>query len=429
MSQTADATRFRSGGLASFLAFSGQPSRRTSRALILAVFVASAAFGVVSGDRLRYPDEYDYNRLAQSLQSGKGYLDSQDRPTAARPPGWPFLLSWIYRTWDRPLAAKLINALAYAATAWLLSIWVARIVPAGRIFVPLLFLMYPLGLHAASTLYPQTLGAALLSAILILLDGRRHVAATTGVAGVLLGLLVLAIPAFLLVTPLILLGIFLPDRRRPARVVCRSALLLVCTVAVIAPWTLRNARVFGRFIPVSTNSGENLLFGNSENTGPNSGVNVDIMHYRKQVRELDEAEIDARFRQFAVDWIRGHPGAAAKLYVLKALNYFNFRNELYVKTEESRLKDAVMFVSYYPLLLIAIVRLGLYHRRRLSPTEVMLYVLYFGNAFASAVFFTRIRFRVPFDALLIAIVAVALGLLLREVMAAGERKLPDRGLS
>ena len=397
-----------------------QYSRQISRVLILLAFLAAGALGLAGGDQLRYPDERDYHWLAKSLLSGNGYADAEGRPTAYRPPGWPLILSGIYSLWDRPLAAKLFNAVAHAGAAWLLAIMVARISPRGRVLAPLLFLLYPLSLHVASTLYPQTVGAFLLLAILLLLDSRRRVAAAAVAAGLLFGLLVLAIPAFLLVVPLILAGMWISDRRRPARLAGRSALFLLCAALVVAPWTLRNARVFGEFIPVSTNSGKNFLLGNSEKTRPNSGVNVGLKHYRDEVRGLNEPETDARLRQLAIEWIRNHPGAAAKLYVLKTLNYFNFRNELFVKSEQNRRNEIIMFVSYYPLLALALLRLGLVRRYRPSAAEVKLYLLYFGNAFASAVFFTRLRFRVPFDPILIAIVAVFLGLWAR-TMVAGAR--------
>jgi hypothetical protein len=44
-------------------------------------------------------------------------------------------------------------------------------------------------------------------------------------------------------------------------------------------------------------------------------------------------------------------------------------------------------------------------RMPLKRVEVLVYVLYFGNAFVSAVFFTRLRFRIPYDVMLMPITA------------------------
>lgn len=192
-------------------------------------------------------------------------------------------------------------------------------------------------------------------------------------------------------------------------------LFLLFAALVVVPWTTRNACVLGGFTPVSTNSGINLLLGNSENAGSNTGVNVDISRYLEATKALSEKEKDVRLRQYAISWIRENPRAAINLYFFKLLNYFNFRNQLYVKTEGRHTRDIIMFLSYYPLLFLAALRLLMYKKRPISSSEAILYLIYFGNAFVSAIFFTRIRFRIPFDTLLIAIGAATLGLIVREI--------------
>ena len=343
------------------------------------------------------------------MLEGKGYANEEGDPTAYRPPGWPFVLTAVFSIYDHPLAAKLLNAIALAGTAWLLSSLVARNAAHGQIFVPLILLIYPLVWYTATTLYPQIFGAALLAAILVLLNQDVRSVARCSIAGLLLGFLILNIPAFLLLTPLILTGLYLSNTNAPALIAKRSVLILCCAAAVVVPWTMRNAYTLQAFVPVSTNSGINLLLGNSENTGPNKGVNVDISHYQNQTQEMSEVQKDKHYRKAAVSWILTNPSAAATLYVRKVLNYFNFRNELHVASEQSRLKDIVLFLSYYTLLFIVVMRILAFRRIPFCPAEWMLYVLYFGNALVSAIFFTRIRFRVPFDILLIAMVAIFLG--------------------
>lgn len=390
-------------------------SRLVSAGLAVAVFVLCSGLGLAGGGHFRYPDEHDYDRLARNIVEGRGYVDLEGRPTAYRPPGWPLVLAGVYGVWKHPLAARFANATFHGLTAWLLAILAARILPEGRIFAPLLVLLYPLGAYTAATLYAQTLGTLLLVAMLLLLDNGRSRVAAAAAAGVLLGALILTIPAFLLLLPLLLAGVLSVNRRAPSAALGRGAVLLVCAAAVVLPWSIRNTRQMGRFVPVATNSGVNLLLGNSEHTRPNAGVNVDIARYRAQVLGLDEAAADRQLQRFAVDWMVRHPARAARLYLRKVLNYFQFRNELHVQSEQGRWKDAIVFASYYPLLLLALLRLLWCFRRPLCATEVMLYLLYFGNAFASAIFFTRLRFRVPFDALLAVLAAGAIGMLVRSL--------------
>ena len=119
-------------------------------------------------------------------------------------------------------------------------------------------------------------------------------------------------------------------------------------------------------------------------------------------RQLDEFERDRYYRDAAFDWVGDHPGAAATLYVRKVANYFNFRNDLYVDEEASPLKDLVSALSYLPLLALLAVRLAVVRRFPLSRLEALIVALYLSNALFLALFFTRVRFRLPLDLLLIA---------------------------
>jgi hypothetical protein len=388
--------------------------------IVFAVFLLGTALALRSGNAMRFPDELDYHKLAQSILAGDGYVSENGSPTAYRPPGWPYVLAAIYALSPHPLAVKLFNAAAYALTAWLLSCATAKFFKFSRIIAPLLMIMYPVGLYAASTLYPQTFGALLFLIVLLLLTRKNMAILSATVAGFVFGGLVLSIPAFLLSTPLLFIGMFLFRQCRFKLLFYSGSLFILLMSSVIAPWTIRNALVFSSFIPVSTNSGINMLLGNSKNTGPNSGVNVDISHYRVEANGMNEADKDRYFRRCALSWIKNNPGAATKLYALKVLNHFAFRNKLYVKSEGTHLRDMVMFFTYYPLLLIALVRLAWFRKCPLSLFETFLYIVYFGNAFVAAIYFTRIRFRLPFDPLLIGIVSLALGRWLQNTIEPAE---------
>jgi len=67
-----------------------------------------------------------------------------------------------------------------------------------------------------------------------------------------------------------------------------------------------------------------------------------------------------------------------------------------------------MLITYGPLLLLFASRVLLVKLFRPSAFETLLGALYVCSALTTAVFFTRIRFRLPFDFLLIIIVAMFL---------------------
>ena len=70
-----------------------------------------------------------------------------------------------------------------------------------------------------------------------------------------------------------------------------------------------------------------------------------------------------------------------------------------------------MFLTYYPILLCLIFRLFYIHKQPLSRVEVLFVLIYFGSAFFYSVFIPRIRYRLPFDVLLIAHVGIIFSLL------------------
>ena len=179
----------------------------------------------------------------------------------------------------------------------------------------MLLATYPVLFYAAGTLYPQTVGVFLL---LLVLGSRDQASVrSTALAGVVFGLLILCIPSML---PMFALMPWLFCRPRPGRL---AAIYALSALLVMALWTVRNYRVFHDFIPVSTNSGINLLFGNSEHAGADTGDMVDVSRYNAQTQGMSEAQADRFFRREALVWIAQHKPQAFRLYALKFFNYFN----------------------------------------------------------------------------------------------------------
>jgi hypothetical protein len=240
-------------------------------------------------------------------------------------------------------------------------------------------------------------------AIISLVSCEKISMPVAAVAGLLCGFLCLSIPAFMLTVPILLVYVVFAGSDSLRNSLLRAALIGVVLVAMMLPWVVRNYVQFHSLIPVSTNSGVNLLLGNSPLTQPNIKPE-DISGLCPQARNpRDEVGYDRALTHCAVAWITQNPVSASRLYLAKVLNYFNYRNQLSTQSEMADWKNWVMFATYYPLLILAIARLAFIRRVRLSRIEVLLYALYFLNALTSAIFFTRVRFRIPFDLLLIVI--------------------------
>jgi hypothetical protein len=374
------------------------------RFLILAVAIGmtlSLACTAWYGETVRFPDEESYLGLARSL-ADHGSFTVDDHPTAYRPPGYPFFMAVLLRAGSPVWGLKVANALLIGGSILLLYALIRRFASRDVALTgATLAALYPLFHYTASTLYPQTAGSfLLLFSLLTLLDPseKRH---TLLISGIAYGLLILMIPAFIM--KLLLLAPLLCGLRLipPKRFAC----FLLITVAVVMPWTVRNALVFDAIIPVSTNSGINLLLGNSPHTEPNAGVNVSLSDVvDKDTSVMTEPGQDAYYKKTALNWVLENPIQAGRLYALKALNYFNFYNELYVREAQNMLTLTISFLSYYPLLLLFFLYVWR-HRAIMEPLPMFLALFYIGSAFLDAIFFTRIRFRLKMDWIMIAVAA------------------------
>lgn len=209
---------------------------RITLLLVLLVFGICLGLSLDSGNELRYPDEHEYDHLAQSILSGEGYRNVKGESTAFRTPGWPLVLSAIYSVSVSPLVAKIFNCVCLAGSIALLAFFIGRINPFAKVFAPLLLLMYPVEFYTATTLYPQTFGAFLLVTIMLLLFGKDVFSAKrTMIAGLVAGILVLAIPSFLLALPLVLVCMLIINKDGIGVLSKHCLILLGCTVLVVAP--------------------------------------------------------------------------------------------------------------------------------------------------------------------------------------------------
>jgi hypothetical protein len=244
-----------------------------------------------------------------------------------------------------------------------------------------------------------------------------------GIVGLASGILILITPSFFFTWLFTCAWIVVRARKMRFRALL---VVVVFTLAVTTPWMLRNYRVFRSFVFVSTNGGVNLLLGNSEHTTPSSGV-VDISKYEAEARHMTEVDRDRYFRKEALAFMREHPGRTARLYVLKFLNYFDYENRIRTEQETSRWRSILALVSYWPLLALGLVIPLLFYKKiPWRPFQGYFLLLYVLNGAFSAVFFTRVRFRIPFDVLLICSAVVFADRLLADRKGKAEKCLAER---
>jgi hypothetical protein len=286
---------------------SGQPKFFSKRHIVIALLLTTLALGFRLFIALRLPnDEPDdgrlYARIANNVLDQHVYsieTEAPFEPTYIRLPGYPLFLALVYKTFgrDNNTAVRVIQAVADTLTCWLVA-WLAWAwTPAAwpveqrrRALLVGLFLMATcpfLAIYVATllteiwTAFFVTLCALAASLGLRSRDSKRQAVwwAVAGLAGggatsfrPDAGLFVAAVGGTLaLITAVHVIKWWRarkssePDksisegamnegqtaRQVLTKAVLHGALLSLGFALALAPWTIRNARVFGVFMPIA----------------------------------------------------------------------------------------------------------------------------------------------------------------------------------
>lgn len=355
-----------------------------------------------TGNQVISLDEPAFLAIAQNLAETGVFANAEGEVTAYRAPGMAFFLTpFVWLGLDL-VGLRMVNAVLTALTLILLFHIVRRHAgPLAGLLAAVLVLTSPPVIYAATTLYPQTLGAFLLVAMVWALD-RLHAAPSAARAfgaGLIYGLLVLTIPAVLLLSPFLAFWLL----RYVARP-WQAVMIFALTSAMLSGlWTVRNYVVFDAFVPVATSSGYNLIFGNAPAARYDSSLDVRLPAYVYEgLTGLSEVEGNSFLTHAALQEIAADPRRAARLYMGKFLHWFDFSNTLLSEagTRQSStlsLRDTILLISWCLLVLPLAIHLLMQRRAPLRAIEWLAVGLWIGAGLAYAIFFTRIRFRMPFD--------------------------------
>ena len=289
---------------------------------------------------------------------------------------------------------------------------------------------WPVVIYTASTLYPQTLAAFLLVLTLWLLDGLRD---RTGLRPVVLGGLafgafILTIPVALLLVPVFVVWIAVNARRPLVAVLVFG----IVSASLVGSWTVRNWFAFDSFVPVATSSGFNLLAGNSPETRWNSSLEVRFPdHVYTELTGKNEVERNDIMTRAALDEITGDPARFLRLWAAKFVHWFHFSNRLLsdellesgASSIQVGLRDLILFAAWRTLIVAPLLcRIAMLRRVPFRKIEVLFVVLWIAAGLAYALFFTRVRFRLPFDWLILSVNAMFIAVLLEEYLARLRRR-------
>jgi len=250
---------------------SGSPSESSKdlafSLAILFVAIVPRLYVAIAWSKEPVWDGHYYHFGAERIASGLGY--SEDvwvdgrlvwKPWVHYPVGYSALLALGYRVFGSSLlVAPVLNALAGALLAFLAHRVARQYLSETRARIGAALVALHPGLIAYSALVmTEVVATALLFAAgLALLVSRERGRRWLVVAGFLLGLGALVRPTSLFVLPLVIGMLPGPFGRR----LLGAVIVVVASLATIAPWTLRNCRRLDGCALISTNGGWNLAIG------------------------------------------------------------------------------------------------------------------------------------------------------------------------
>jgi 4-amino-4-deoxy-L-arabinose transferase-like glycosyltransferase len=376
-------------------------------------------------------DQVSYHNLALRVLGGHGFSFGEQwwPATAANAPTahWSYLYTlWLTAVYaifgPHPLIARLIQAVAAGILMPWLLYRLARLTISPRLAAPYdeLAALAAAAISAIYIYFVYYAGALITESFYIIavlwafdLAVRISQSEQTGWRqwvwlGVALGTAVLLRQLFLLFIPFLLLWLWWG--KRPSLV--RLVLPLVITFLMMLPFTIRNYRVFHKFVPLNTNSGYALFWGNHPIYGtkfipilpPEMGSYYSLIPQELLDKHLNEAELESALLQRGLQFVIDDPVRYVLLSLSRIPPYF-----IFWPSAQSGLISNISRVGSFGLFL-PFMLFGLYRslrqpfpswRARLASPYALFYLFFLAYTGMHVLTWTLVRYRLPIDAVLI----------------------------
>lgn len=273
--------------------------------------------GLIGGEMIS--DAVEYDVLARNVASGGGFGFYPGVPTAFRNPLLPFLGAAVYVViGPHPIGVQVVLILLGSLIPPVVFSLARKYVePATALLAASIAVFYPSLVVFSNSFMTETPFVLLL--LLTLLCWSRFSQKTRGgwgtiiLGGICLGLAMLTRSTVLPMIVLWALYLLIDGGRERWKHLLRLAVFSAVALAVILPWSLRNHRVFGRWVPITTNGGY-TLWQRYNPLPPDGTVNSrqDIQQELIRIYGITRARIDAGedpvtvMRPYMAQTVRGY---------------------------------------------------------------------------------------------------------------------------
>jgi hypothetical protein len=381
-------------------------------------------------------DEREYLALARSLARGDGFTYPADEPSPGtaqqfgRAPGYPFFLAALRIAEPHehvPRRVQIAQAGIGAIGIWLMAAIAGRVAgPRAAVAAAAIAAVYPplvwIPAYALSETVYSTLALAAALALTEARGARReqgkdtepapplrtptlaprtsHLAPRASrlvTAAILTAAAILVRPAMLFFLPFA--ALWMIGRRRAAD----AAVFVLVTTLCVLPWTIRNHRVYGRWVPVASEGGVTFWTGNHPlavgdgDLAANPDIKRAELEFRAAHPGLTAEQLEPFYYRDALAWIRREPLAWVALMARKGFYTIVPLGPSYAIHSA---RYFVASVASYLLVLPAAVA-GAWRwrimRRGGAPAgnPAALWLMAAATVAAGLVFFPQERFRIP----------------------------------
>jgi len=352
-----------------------------------------------------------YYQKACQMANGEGYHD-EGIPTAFYPVGYPAFLALFFKLFNsQVLIARILNLLLYVAFLIvffaLLQKFKIQVKVIGLALILLAF--YPNHVSYVNLLYSENLFLFVFFLALLFYFHKKKKVLFIIFSGICFGIAVLIRPAVLLI-PFLL--VFMPDFKAFAKIRIKNTIVLyVLIFLVVIPWSIRNYKVLGSFVWVSSTSGYDLLIGNHPEATGNFHINEPLL---KSIPDsLDEVQYDKITKQMALKYMIKNPVETILRVPLKIF-YFLWPpsegigwNTKGVAVEQMKVLKGISFLNnlIFILTLFVIIISAIFTKPDKYFSRLFLLIASY-YLFVSIIFFGESRFHlhiIPFGAVLFAL--------------------------
>jgi 4-amino-4-deoxy-L-arabinose transferase-like glycosyltransferase len=318
--------------------------RHAVAAIVVLALIVRLAVVIATPHYVAVTDAGEFDRDAVTLVKDHRYpssdLAAHGGPTAFRGPLFPLSLAAVYKLVGtgsektRWAAGRVFEAVLGAVTVLLIALIGVRLFgPAIGLTAAAIAAVYPPLVLVGSSLLSESLFIPLeLAAVLAALVHRdsTHRLRWALAAGVLVGLAELTRSnGFALLLPVALL-VWSERPRRSWRSLAAPAALVAATALTLTPWLIRDAGVFGQFVPVTTEGGFGLAGTYNATTQART---VDPALWTAPLAEIhqvwaaypnaNEAQVSNHLTTMSLDYISAHPSSLIKSSYWNLLRLFN----------------------------------------------------------------------------------------------------------